>query len=111
MHLGPELENKIGRKRQFRVSVRLIVKCQSHRERGARPICGFINARRLAFQALTTQERKRKIAQGYCDDLLLKQPAVMDLNMRAASAGVLLLRHLLQPFCLSRSPSPSRRIS
>jgi hypothetical protein len=66
--------------------------------------CGFINPRRLAFESLTAPERKRKIAQGYSDDLLLKQPAVMDLNMRAASAGALLLRHLLQPFLLEPLP-------
>jgi hypothetical protein len=44
------------------------------------------------------------IGLGYSDDLLLSQPAVMDLNMRAASAGVLLLRHLLQPFLLEPVP-------
>lgn len=66
--------------------------------------CGLVDPRRLAFESLTAQERKRKVAQGYSDDLLLKQPAVMDLNMRAASAGVLLLRHLLQPFLLEPLP-------
>jgi hypothetical protein len=65
---------------------------------------GFISPRRLAFESLTAHERKRKIAQGYSDDLLLKQPAVMDLNMRAASAAVLVLRHLLQPFLLEPLP-------
>jgi hypothetical protein len=65
---------------------------------------GLINARRLAFESLTGPERKRRIVQGYCDDLLLKQPAVMDLNMRAASMGMMLLRHLLQPFLLSPLP-------
>jgi hypothetical protein len=65
---------------------------------------GLINARRLAFESLTGPERKRRIAQGYSDDLLLKQPAVMDLNMRAASAGMMLLRHLLQPFLLTPLP-------
>jgi hypothetical protein len=65
---------------------------------------GLINARRLAFESLTGPERKRRIAQGYSDDLLLKQPAVMDLNMRAASMGMMLLRHLLQPFLLTPLP-------
>lgn len=65
---------------------------------------GLVSARRLAFESLTGAERKRKIAMGYSDDLLLKQPAVMDLNMRAASAGVMLLRHLLQPFLLTPLP-------
>jgi len=65
---------------------------------------GLINARRLAFESLTGPERKRRIAQGYSDDLLLKQPAVMDLNMRAASMGMMLMRHLLQPFLLEPLP-------
>jgi molybdopterin-synthase adenylyltransferase len=65
---------------------------------------GLVSPRRLAFESLTGAERKRKIALGYSDDLLIKQPAVMDLNMRAASAGVMLLRHLLQPFL--RTPLP-----
>lgn len=65
---------------------------------------GLVNARRLAFESLTGPERKRRIAQGYSDDLLLKQPAVMDLNMRAASMGMMLLRHLLQPFLLDPLP-------
>lgn len=65
---------------------------------------GLVNARRFAFESLTGPERKRKIALGYSDDLLLKQPAVMDLNMRAASMGMMLLRHLLQPFLLEPLP-------
>jgi hypothetical protein len=65
---------------------------------------GLVTARRLAFESLTTAERKRKIALGYSDDLLLKQPAVMDLNMRAASSGMMTLRHLLQPFLLDPLP-------
>ena len=65
---------------------------------------GLVSPRRLAFESLTGAERKRKIALGYSDDLLIKQPAVMDLNMRAASAGMLLLRHLFQAFL--REPLP-----
>ena len=65
---------------------------------------GLVTARRLAFESLTTAERKRKVALGYSDDLLLKQPAVMDLNMRAASSGMMTLRHLLQPFLLEPLP-------
>jgi hypothetical protein len=65
---------------------------------------GLVNLRRLAFESLTAAERRRKIALGYSDDLLLKQPAVMELNMRAASAGMMLLRHLLQPFLLEPLP-------
>lgn len=65
---------------------------------------GLVTPRRLAFESLTGAERKRKIALGYSDDLLIKQPAVMDLNMRAASGAAMVLRHLLQPFL--RSPLP-----
>lgn len=66
---------------------------------------GLVTPRRLAFESLTGAERKRKIALRYSDDLLIKQPAVMDLNMRAASAGTMFLRHLLQPFL--RTPLPT----
>lgn len=59
---------------------------------------GVVTPRRLRFESHTEGERKREIALGYCDDLLITHPAVMDLNMRAASNGMLLLRHLLQPF-------------
>jgi hypothetical protein len=59
---------------------------------------GVVTPRRLRFESLTEGERQRDQALGYSDDLVLKQPAVMDLNMRAASGGMLVLRHLLQPF-------------
>jgi hypothetical protein len=65
---------------------------------------GVVTARALRFESLTKNEREREIAQGYSDDLVMRQPAVMELNMRAASNGVLLLRHLLQPFL--REPLP-----
>jgi hypothetical protein len=65
---------------------------------------GVVTARALRFESITNAEREREIAQGYSDDLVMKQPAVMDLNMRAASSGVLILRHLLQPFL--REPLP-----
>ena len=65
---------------------------------------GLVSPRRLAFESLIGAERKRKIALGYSDDLLIIQPAVMDLNMRAASAGVMFMRHLLQPFLLTPLP-------
>ena len=35
---------------------------------------------------------------------MIDQPAVMDLNMRAASNGMMVLRHLLQPFLLTPLP-------
>jgi len=41
---------------------------------------------------------------GYSDDLVIDQPAVMDLNMRAASTGMMLLRHLLQPILRTQLP-------
>lgn len=66
---------------------------------------GLINPRRLAFESLTGPERKRQVALGYSDDLMLEQPAVMDLNMRAASMGMMMLRHLLQPFLLDPLPA------
>src|SRR5262249_16495146 len=59
---------------------------------------GLVTPRRLEYESLTPPERKRKVALGYSDDLLILQPAVMDLNMRAAASGMLLVRHLLQPF-------------
>ena len=65
---------------------------------------GIVTARQLRFESLTYEERQREIALGYCDDLAIKQPAVMDLNMRAASLGTLVLRHLLQPFLLTPLP-------
>ncbi len=64
---------------------------------------GLVTARRLRFESLAGAERQREIALGYSDDLLLKQPAVMDLNM-AASSGMMILRHLLQPFLLEPLP-------
>lgn len=65
---------------------------------------GVVTPRRLRFESLTEKEREREIALGYSDDLLITQPAVMDLNMGAARQGMLLLRHLLQPFL--REPLP-----
>jgi hypothetical protein len=44
------------------------------------------------------------IALGYSRDLTIKKPAVMDLNMRSASYGMMVLRHLLQPFLLTPLP-------
>ncbi len=65
---------------------------------------GIVNARRLHFESISAAERQRQISLGYSDDLAMDQPAVMDLNMRAASGGMLLLRHILQPFM--REPLP-----
>ena len=65
---------------------------------------GVVTPRRLHFESLTRPEREREIRLGYSDDLLLTQPAVMELNMRAASLGSLIARHLLQPFLLTPLP-------
>lgn len=65
---------------------------------------GVVSTRETSFETLTFDERQRRIAQGYSDDLVMSKPAVMDLNMRASSYGMLVLRHLLQPFM--REPVP-----
>jgi ThiF family len=65
---------------------------------------GLVTSRELAFESLSYAERERVIALGYSRDLVIKKPAVMELNMRAASFGMMLLRHLLQPFLLTPLP-------
>ena len=59
---------------------------------------GLIRADRLRLEGLQPEERGRQIKLGYCENIELIQPAVMELNMRAASLASLLIRHLLQPF-------------
>lgn len=65
---------------------------------------GVVTPRQLNFESVVASERKRIRAQGYSEDLVIDQPAVMDLNMRAASNGMMVLRHLLQPFLLTPLP-------
>lgn len=65
---------------------------------------GVVTPRQLHFESLSSAEQARVRAQGYSDDLVIDQPAVMDLNMRAASNGMMILRHLLQPFLLTPLP-------
>jgi hypothetical protein len=65
---------------------------------------GIVTGRQLKYESLIYSERERVRAQGYSDDLAIDKPAVMDLNMRAASQGMLFLRHLLQPFLLIPLP-------
>jgi hypothetical protein len=65
---------------------------------------GVISRRAIRFESLAYEEQRREFALGYSDDLVLQQPAVMDLNMRAASLGMFWLRHLLQPFLLEPLP-------
>jgi molybdopterin/thiamine biosynthesis adenylyltransferase len=59
---------------------------------------GLINHERIRLEGLSLDERKRHIGMGYCEDIDIKQPAVMELNMRAASLASLLIRNLIQPF-------------
>jgi hypothetical protein len=65
---------------------------------------GFISQERLRLEGYGAAERDRIIAMGYSNDLPLNAPAVMDLNMRAASLGMLVIRHLLQPFLATPLP-------
>ena len=65
---------------------------------------GVVSGRQLAFESQSKEERSRIVALGYSDDLILKQPAVMELNMRSASTASLLLRDLLQPTLLRPLP-------
>jgi hypothetical protein len=59
---------------------------------------GIVSTERVRLEGLGDEELHRVIAMGYSEDIRLVAPAVMDLNMRAASYGMLVLRHLLQPF-------------
>lgn len=59
---------------------------------------GVVTNERIRLEALEPVERDRVIAMGYSQDIRLVAPAVMDLNMRAASYAMLIVRHLLQPF-------------
>ena len=59
---------------------------------------GVIDEERVRLEGLKRGERDRVHAMGYSEDLNLKEPAVMDVNMRAASAAMLIIRHLFQPF-------------
>jgi len=59
---------------------------------------GLIDRERMRLEGLQPEERRRHVKMGYCKDIDIKQPAVMDVNMRAASLASLLIRHLLQPF-------------
>lgn len=69
-------------------------------------ICsGIISLERVRLESLAKAECGRIIAMGYSEDIRINAPAVMELNMRAASYGGLLLRHLLQPFLDSPLPT------
>ena len=66
---------------------------------------GVVTNERIRLEALEPAERDRVIAIGYSEDIRLVAPAVMDLNMRAASYAMLVVRHLLQPFLDSPVPT------
>ena len=59
---------------------------------------GVISPERIRLEGYGEAELERVLGMGYSTDFRLKAPAVMELNMRAASWAMLLLRHLLQPF-------------
>jgi molybdopterin-synthase adenylyltransferase len=59
---------------------------------------GIISNERVRLEGMTEGERDRVISMGYSEDIRFVAPAVMDLNMRAVSYAMLLIRHLLQPF-------------
>jgi hypothetical protein len=57
-----------------------------------------VSEERVRIEGLEPDEKARVLAMGYTKDVRMDAPAVMDLNMRAASYAMLVLRHLLQPF-------------
>lgn len=59
---------------------------------------GIVSEERVRLEGLASEEKRRVLEMGYTKDVPLNAPAVMDLNMRAASMATLVLRHLLQPF-------------
>lgn len=69
---------------------------------------GVVTPEGLRLEGLSEEELERTVALGYCKDIRLSAPAVMDLNMRAASYAMLLLRHLLQPFLATPLPTSIR---
>lgn len=69
---------------------------------------GTVKQERITLEGHSDQELGRIIDMGYNDDIRLRAPAVMELNMSAASWAGLLLRHLLQPFLLTPLPHSIR---
>lgn len=59
---------------------------------------GIVSLERVSLEGLEPEELARVVAMGYTSEAPFGAPAVMDLNMRAASSAALVLRHLLQPF-------------
>jgi hypothetical protein len=69
---------------------------------------GVVTPEDLRLEGLSDHELERTISMGYCKDIRLSAPAVMDLNMRPSSYALLLLRHLLQPFLATPIPTSIR---
>ncbi len=59
---------------------------------------GIISPEQVRLESLSAVERERVLAMGYSTRAPFAAPAVMDVNMRAASYAMLVVRHLLQPF-------------
>src|ERR1035438_10545577 len=53
-----------------------------------------ITQERIRLESYHAAEQERVLAMGYSKDIRLTTPAVMDLNMRAASLAGLFVRHL-----------------
>lgn len=66
---------------------------------------GIVSEERVRIEGLEPDEKARVLAMGYTKDVQMDAPAVMDLNMRAASYAMLVMRHLLQPFLDTPLPS------
>lgn len=66
-----------------------------------------ITRERIRVEGLNAEEHARVLAMGYSTDIHLSTPAVMDLNMRAASLAGLFIRHMYQPFL--EAPPPTLR--
>ncbi|MGB7202171.1 MAG: ThiF family adenylyltransferase [Pyrinomonadaceae bacterium] len=58
----------------------------------------IVDVEQVRLEGLSSDERERVIAMGYSRDKRIEAPAVMELNMLAVGYGMLVLRHLLQPF-------------
>ena len=69
---------------------------------------GIVSEERIRLEGLAPDEQERVLAMGYSRDIRLQAPAVMELNMRAASLAMLVVRHLLQPFLDTPLPTSIR---
>lgn len=59
---------------------------------------GIVDLDQVRLEGLSNEERDRVMAMGYSRSKRIGAPAVMDLNMLSVGYGMLVLRHLLQPF-------------